>query len=97
MIELAAENATRIGAGHSFIIFLGDGYFPVQCLNAVKNVNTVARVYCATANPTAVVVAKSGERRGIIGVLDGYSPLGKENEKDVVERKNFLRTIGYKA
>ncbi len=97
MIALAQKNALAIGAGHSFIIFLGEGYFPVNVLNAVKNVPEVARIFCATTNPTQVIVAQSEQGRGILGVIDGGSPLGVEGEEDIAWRKSFLRKIGYKA
>ncbi len=96
MIELARQTASAIGAGHSFVIFLGSGYFPVNVLNAVKAVPEVCRVFCATANPVEVVVAASEHGRGILGVIDGQSPLGIEAAEDVARRKAFLRTIGYK-
>lgn len=96
LIELAKKNAQAIGAGHSFIIFLREAY-PVNVLRAVRDCPTVCRVYCATANPTAVVVGKDGaERRGILGVLDGFCPLGVEDEADIKARKDLLRMIGYK-
>ncbi|MCI0521322.1 MAG: adenosine-specific kinase [Chloroflexi bacterium] len=97
MIELAQKNAQAIGAGHSFILFLGEGFYPVNVLNAVKAVPEVARVFCATANPTEVIVAESGQGRGILGVVDGFSPKGVEDEKGIAWRKDFLRMIGYKA
>jgi adenosine/AMP kinase len=96
MVELAKKNALSIGAGHSFILFLGDGFYPVNVLNAVKNVPEVARVFCATANPTQVLVAETEQGRGILGVVDGYSPKGVEDEEAKDWRKNFLRMIGYK-
>jgi hypothetical protein len=96
MIDLAKKNALRIGAGHCFIVFLGPGYYPVNVLNAVKAVPEVARIYCATANPTQVVVAQTDQGRGILGVIDGASPLGVEAESDIVWRKELLRKIGYK-
>jgi adenosine/AMP kinase len=97
MLELARQNAMKIGAGHSFIIFLADGYFPLNVLNALKAVPEVCSIFCATANPVEVVVADNGIGRGIIGVIDGESPKGFETESDVAWRKGFLRTIGYKA
>jgi hypothetical protein len=97
MIELAKKNALAIGAGHSFILFLGEGYFPVNVLNAVKSVPEVARVFCATANPTEVLVAQTEQGRGILGVVDGSSPNGVEGNEDQAWRKDFLRMIGYKA
>jgi hypothetical protein len=96
-IELAKKNAAAIGAGHSFIVFLADGYFPINVLNALKNVNEVCRIFCATANPVEVLVAESDQGRGILGVIDGASPLGIEGEEDIAWRKGFLRKIGYKA
>jgi uncharacterized protein len=97
MIDLARNNALAIGAGHSFIIFLADGYYPVNVLNTIKNVTEVCRVFCATANPTEVLVAETELGRGILGVVDGFSPKGIEGEEDIAWRKSFLRKIGYKA
>ncbi len=96
MIDLARKNALAIGAGHSFIIFLGEGYFPVNVLNAVKNVPEVCHIFCATANPTEVLVAESELGRGILGVVDGFTPRGVEADEDIAWRKGFLRKIGYK-
>jgi uncharacterized protein len=97
MIELAQKNAQAIGAGHSFIVFLGEGFFPVNVLNALKAVPEVCRIFCATANPTDVVVAVTDQGRGILGVVDGFSPQGIEGEADIAWRKGFLRQIGYKS
>jgi adenosine/AMP kinase len=97
MIDLARNNALTIGAGHSFIIFLADGYYPVNVLNTIKNVTEVCQVFCATANPTEVLVAETELGRGILGVVDGSSPKGIEGEEDIAWRKSFLRKIGYKA
>jgi adenosine/AMP kinase len=96
MVELAARNATALAAGHSFIVFLGDGFYPVNVLNALKMVPEVCRIFCATANPTEVIVAKTDQGRGVLGVVDGFSPKGVEGADDVAWRKNFLRQIGYK-
>jgi len=96
MIELAKQNALAIGAGHSFIIFLGEGFYPVNVLNAVKTVPEVCRVFCATANPVAVLIAETEQGRGILGVIDGSAPLGVEGDEDIAWRKGFLRMIGYK-
>lgn len=96
MIELARKNAQAIGAGHSFIVFLGEGYYPVNVLNAIKLVPEVCRIFCATANPTEVVVAATDQGRGILGVVDGSSPKGVEGDADIAWRKGFLRQIGYK-
>jgi adenosine/AMP kinase len=95
LVELAVRNALAIGAGHSFVIFLRDG-FPVNVLNPVKAVPEVCTIFCATANPVEVVVAVTGRGRGIVGVIDGEPPLGVETEQDVVDRRNLLRAIGYK-
>ncbi len=96
LVELAKRNAQQIGAGHSFIIFLGKGFYPVNVLNAVKMVPEVCRIYCATANPTQVIIAESEQGRGILGVIDGFSPKGVEDAEGVAWRKDLLRTIGYK-
>lgn len=96
LVRLAQRNALAIGAGHMFIILLGEGYYPVNVLNAVKNVPEVCRVFCATANPVEVILAESGQGRAILGVVDGVSPKGLETEQDVEQRKRFLRMIGYK-
>lgn len=96
MVELARVNALAIGAGHSFILFLGEGYFPINVLNALKAVPEVCRIFCATANPTQVVLADTEQGRGILGVIDGFSPKGIEGIDDVDWRKGFLRRIGYK-
>jgi uncharacterized protein len=97
LVELACRNATAIGAGHSFVIFLGDGFYPVNVLNAIKAVPEVCRIFCATANPTQILVAETEQGRGILGVVDGFPPLGVENEEDVQWRKDLLRAIGYKV
>jgi uncharacterized protein len=96
LVELAQKNALAVGAGHTFIIFLGEGYYPVNVLNAVKMVPEVCRIFCATANPTEVIVAETEQGRGILGVVDGYTPQGVEGEGDVAWRKDLLRKIGYK-
>jgi len=96
MIDLAKKNALAIGAGHSFCLFLGEGFFPINILNALKMVPEVARIFCATANPTQVIVAQTDQGRGILGVVDGSSPQGVEDEEGITWRKDFLRMIGYK-
>ena len=96
MIELAIKNARLIGAGHSFILFLAEGYYPVNVLKSIQNVNEVCHIFCATANPTQVIVVDSELGTGILGVIDGFSPKGIEGEEDIVWRKDFLRKIGYK-
>lgn len=97
LIELAKQNASEIGAGHSFIIFLGEGFFPINVLNQIKMVPEVCQIFCATANAVQVVVAVSDQGRGILGVIDGGSPKGVETESDITERKALLRKFGYKA
>jgi adenosine/AMP kinase len=96
-VKMAEQNALEIGAGHSFIIFLGEGYYPINILNNLKNLPEVCRIFCATANPTEVIIGESEQGRGILGVIDGFPPQGIEAEEDVVWRKGFLRMIGYKA
>jgi len=96
MLELATKNALAIGAGHSFILFLAEGFYPLNILNAVKNVPEVAHIFCATANPTQVLVAETSQGRGIVGVIDGFAPKGLEDAAEKDWRKNFLRMIGYK-
>jgi len=96
MVELAQKNAAAIGAGHSFIIFLGDGFYPINVLNAVKNVPEVCHIFCATANQVEVVLAETDLGRGILGVVDGSPPQGIEGDEDIAWRKGFLRMIGYK-
>lgn len=96
MIELAKKNAVAIGAGHSFIIFLGGGFYPLNVLNTLKMVPEVCRIFCATANPTEVVIAEMYQGRGILGVVDGFSPKGVEDEDEIKWRRDFLRRIGYK-
>ena len=96
MTDLAKKNAAAIGAGHSFIIFLGAGFFPVNVLNSLKMVPEVCRIFCATANPTEVVLAETDQGRGILGVVDGFAPKGVEDEGEIKWRKDFLRQIGYK-
>jgi adenosine/AMP kinase len=94
--ELARKNGTALAAGHSFIIFLGDGFFPINVLNAIKMVPEVCRIFCATANATEVVLAETEQGRGILGVVDGSRPRGIENEEGIEWRRSFLRKIGYK-
>jgi adenosine/AMP kinase len=97
LIELAQKNAIAIAAGHSFILFLGDGFYPVNVLNAIKAVPEVCGIYCATSNPTEVLVADNGQGRGILGIIEGQAPKGVEGEADIAWRKGFLRKIGYKS
>ncbi|MBN1681817.1 MAG: adenosine-specific kinase [Anaerolineae bacterium] len=96
LTQLAIENAQAIAAGHSFILFLGDGFFPINVMRAVRSVPEIVNLFCATANPTQVIVAKTEQGRGIMGVIDGFSSLGVEEDEHIAHRKAFLRMIGYK-
>ena len=96
MIELAKQNAAAIGAGHTFVLFLGEGFFPINVLNALKMVPEVCRIYCATANPVEVIIAESETGRGILGVIDGLRSKGIEDKEGIAWRSAFLRQIGYK-
>lgn len=93
--EAAIQNACDIAAGHTFVALIKNA-FPVNVLNAVKSCSEVCSIFCATANPTQVIVAETSQGRGILGVVDGYSPKGVEGEKDIQARKQLLRKIGYK-
>jgi adenosine/AMP kinase len=95
LVDLATRNALAIGAGHSFVAFLREG-FPVNVLNQIKQVPEVCRIYCATANAVEVIVAETALGRGIAGVIDGEPPLGVETAEDVADRMRLLREIGYK-
>jgi adenosine/AMP kinase len=95
LVDLAVRHALAVGAGHSFVVFLREG-FPVNVLNQVKAVPEVCQVHCATANPVQVLVARTAQGRGILGVVDGEPPLGVEDDEDERARKALLRDIGYK-
>lgn len=95
LIELARKNAFALSAGHSFIVFMKD-MFPVNVLNAIKQVPEVCRIYCATANPVEVILAETAQGRGILGVIDGLASKGIETEADIENRKSLLRRFGYK-
>jgi len=95
LIELAKKNAQALGAGHSFIIMMRD-CFPINVLNAIKSVPEVCSIFCATANPTSVIIAENEQGRGIMGVIDGVTPVGVEGDKDIEHRKTLLRSFGYK-
>lgn len=95
LVELAVRHALAVGAGHSFVVFLREG-FPVNVLNQVKAVPEVCQIFCATANPVQVLVARTAQGRGVLGVVDGESPVGVEDEEDVRSRQRLLRDIGYK-
>jgi hypothetical protein len=96
MIGLAVKNAKKVRAGHSLFIFLKNA-FPINVLNRIKNLSEVTHIYCATANQTEIVVAETKQGRGIMGIIDGSSPTGIEDEKEEKDRKDFLRKIGYKS
>ncbi|AZC37149.1 MULTISPECIES: adenosine-specific kinase [Pseudomonas] len=96
MIALAQKNAQAIAAGHSFILFLGDGFYPLNVLNTLKMVPEVCRIFCATANPTQVILAETAQGRAVLGVVDGFCAKGLEGDDDILWRKNLLRQIGYK-
>ncbi|MGA1795520.1 MAG: adenosine-specific kinase [bacterium] len=95
LIDACVKNARNVGAGHTFFILIREA-FPINCLQAVKACPEVCRIFCATANPVEALVVQSGQGRGVIGVIDGFSPKGVENEQDKAERKELLRRFGYK-
>jgi uncharacterized protein len=96
MVALAKENALAIGAGHSFVLMLAGGFYPINVLATLRAVPEVVCLFCATANPVEVIVAETDAGRGILGVIDGATPLGVEDEDGIAWRKGLLRTIGYK-
>ena len=96
MQELAATNALAVGAGHVFVLMLAEGFYPINVLPALRAVPEVVGIFCATANPAEVIVARTDTGCGILGVVDGESPLGVEDDEAVAWRKELLRTIGYK-
>ena len=92
---LAVQNATAVGAGHTFVVVMTDGY-PINVLSRIKEVPEVCGIFCATANPVNAIVAETEEGRGVLGVIDGARPKGVESDEDVGRRRQFLRMIGYK-
>jgi len=96
LTDLARRNAQAIGAGHSFFLFFGEGFFPLNVLNAIKMVPEVCSIFCATSNPAEVVIARNETGCGILGVIDGASPKGVEDDQEIAERRQFLRRVGYK-
>ena len=96
LVALAKRTAFALRTGHAFLIFLGEGFYPVNVLNTVKSVPEVCRIFCATANPVEVVIAETAQGRGILGVIDGALTKGVETAEDIAQRKSFLRVIGYK-
>ena len=95
LIDIAVENIKKIGAGHTFLIIL-ENVFPISIMNQIKNCQEVGRIFAATSNPLYVLVYRNVQGGGVVGVVDGYSPLGTENEVDIEKRKSLLRRIGYK-
>jgi len=95
LVDACVKNLLNIGAGHVFLIILKDA-FPINVLNAVKNCPEICNIYCATANPVEVVIVETDQGKGILGVIDGFSPKGVETEGDMLKRREFLRKIGYK-
>ena len=95
LVAAAVSNAERVASGHTFFLLLR-GAYPINLLNAVKMCSEVAHVFCATANPVQAIVAQSDQGRGVIGVVDGASPRGTENDEARAQRREFLRRIGYK-
>ncbi len=96
MVELAKKNALALSAGHAFIVFLGEGYYPINVLNTIKMIPEVCRIFCATANPVEVIIAETDQGRGILGVIDGEKSKGIEDDEGIAWRKDILRRIGYK-
>ena len=82
-------------SGHAFILFLGNA-FPINILPVLRQVPEICRIFCATANPTQVIFTETEQGRAILGVVDGYGPLGVETDEDIHQRISFLRNIGYK-
>jgi adenosine/AMP kinase len=95
LIDLAKNNAYKIGAGHMFIIFMNEAY-PINALNAIKNLQEVCSIFAASANPIEVIVAETEQGRAVLGVVDGVKPKGIETEEDIIKRKELLRKFGYK-
>ncbi len=96
LVDLAKKNALALSAGHSFIVFLGAGFFPINVLHAIRNVPEVVNIFCATANPTEAIIAETEQGRGILGVIDGAKPKGVEDDAGAEWRKGLLRKFGYK-
>ncbi|HEX15842.1 MAG: hypothetical protein DRG33_06870 [Deltaproteobacteria bacterium] len=95
LVEVACRNAEKVAAGHTFVIVMKEA-FPINVLNAVKACPEVCRIFCATANPVEVIVAETEQGRGVLGIIDGYTPLGREDEEGIKWRKDLLRKLGYK-
>lgn len=97
LVALAKKNARLMACGHSFILFLGPPTYPIHVLNTLKVVPEVCRIFCATANKVELIVAETPSGRGIMGVVDGQTPLGEETEEDVQKRRQLLKDFGYKV
>ncbi|MCK4333774.1 adenosine-specific kinase [candidate division WOR-3 bacterium] len=95
LTRLAVKNAEAIGAGHSFVLILGNAY-PVNVMESLRGVREIVNLFCATSNPVQVLIAETDQGRGVLGVVDGYSPVGIEDEAKIRERREFMRKIGYK-
>ncbi|WP_457638282.1 adenosine-specific kinase [Oceanithermus sp.] len=96
LVELAVKNALRVGAGHFLIIVLGEGFYPINVMPALRTVPELVGLFAATANPVSLLVAEEGDQRAVLGVFDGLKPLGVEGPEDEAKRLGFLRMIGYK-
>lgn len=96
MVELAKKNTLALSAGHTFVLFLAPGFYPVNILNTIRMVPEVCRIFCATANPLEVILAETAQGRGILGVVDGFKSKGIEDDEGIAWRKGLLRKIGYK-
>jgi adenosine/AMP kinase len=97
LIDLAKKNARRIACGHSFCLFLGPPTYPIHILNTLKMVPEVCRIFCASANKVELIVAETASGRGIMGVIDGQTPVGEETEEDIQKRRQLLKDFGYKV
>lgn len=95
LVKAAIETAEKIGAGHVFVIFIREAW-PINVLNEIKRVSEVVNIFCATANPVQVIVVETDQGRGVIGVVDGFTPVGVEDDENKKKRIEFLRKIGYK-
>jgi len=95
LIEAAKENARKIGAGHTFVLIIRDAY-PINIMPHLKRVPEICHIFAATANPLEVIVVRTGQGRGVLGVVDGFTPIGVEDDTEIAKRKQFLRKIGYK-
>jgi len=95
LVKLAIDNAKKISAGHAFVLYIKNAY-PINVIDRLKAMPELVNLFCATANPVEVIVAETDQGRGVLGVVDGYTPVGVEDESHIAARKEFLRKIGYK-